>query len=662
VTAFRATTAKTLTRVRAWCDTTTWGSARWHRLLAAAVAAFIFWPQSSVDATVGLNPSWQAGWALAQIHQLSWGPEIVFTFGPLGFLQNTAYYSFSQSLLASVYQPIILAMLFLGIAAALRERHAPMSSLVGAFVTTGVLVVLHTGHGLSIPGLEYPELSILAAFAWAAVPLLQQDPKRSMVFTMSCVLGAAAGFQLLVKLNSGMSILGIALAMSVLLDWKAVVRHSATVGVFALSAVVMWLIAGQRLGNLPVWLKYSSDIVLGYTDGNAMPLPAFAPLAVPAVVVGLSWFSVLIVLFFRGSSVASRRFVFYVALVTVILAKKNFVRLDVTSLYALMGLIIVGVAITPLIGLPRIPRRAFLVGLVAIVVIELGVESAVLRSIGGQNDDPVIATLQAPAQSVDRIATLALPGRIERRIDQAKARQRELYAIPASLLETIGTSTVHVDPNETSAAWAYNLAWSPAPVFQAYSAYTPSLDNLNAESLREATQFVLSRRSPASPATDIDGRLGVQESPLYSRALLCDYTVNGVENRWALFSRSQSHCGRLALLSQVEIRGVDEVTIPSPREPNNAILVGIDLQPTLLDRIFQGAVAPLTISTLMLDGVRYRLLAANAAEPFLVVSPPMVNGTNLQISARTIGIGRAPSLGQGDVSARLRFYEMHVGS
>ncbi|HWF27389.1 MAG TPA: hypothetical protein VG327_03260, partial [Mycobacterium sp.] len=142
-----------------WCSTTTWGSSRWQRGLAAAIASVIFWPQGSADAIAGLDPSWEAGLALARGHDLVWGPEIVYTYGPLGFLQTTAYYSFDQSLLATVYQPIVVAALFLGIAAALRQRHAPMTSLIGAFITTGITAILHLGHGPGVPGLEYPELA-----------------------------------------------------------------------------------------------------------------------------------------------------------------------------------------------------------------------------------------------------------------------------------------------------------------------------------------------------------------------------------------------------------------------------------------------------------------------------------------------------------------------
>ena len=390
--------AKASGRVKRWCSTTTWGSARWQQGLVAAIAALIFWPQASADAVVGLNPSWQAGPALARIHDLAWGPEIVFSFGPLAFLQDTAYYSFDQSLLATIYEPIVVAALFLGVVAALRQRHAPMTSLIGAFVTTGIVAILHTGHGLAVPGLEYPELAVLAAFAWAAVPLLQQDPKRSTVFTTCVVLGAVAGLQLLMKLNAGVSIVVIALAVSVLLDWRAVGRHVATVTAFAASTPICWMFAGQRLGNLPAWLKSSAAMVSGYSDAMAIPLSSFAVMAAPAIALSLAWLGALGVIFFRGGPETPRRFVVYVGLVTVVVAKKEFVRLDITSFYALLALIVVAVAITLLASIPKFPQRAFVVLLVAIICVGLGAEAAVLRAIGAAADDPVVAAVRRPCK------------------------------------------------------------------------------------------------------------------------------------------------------------------------------------------------------------------------------------------------------------------------
>jgi hypothetical protein len=645
-----------LRHVTSWCSTTTWGAARWQRVLAAVVTAVIFWPQSSLDAIIGLDPSWQAGLALVRIHHLSWGPEVIFNYGPLGFLQTTAYYSFDQSLLASIYQLTVVAALFLGIAAALRQRHAPLPSIIGAFITTGITAILHIGHGSAL-GMMYPELVVLAALAWAAVPLLQHDPAGSTVFRTCGALGAVAGLQLLVKFNIGVTIVAIALAVSVLLDWRAVGRHCATVIAFAASAFICWLLAGQRPEDLPAWLRYSASIVSGYSAAMATPLPALGPFAIEAVVPILAWIGALCVMFVRGGPGIPRRFVALIGLATLITAKKEFIRLGLGNFCAVLALVVVAVAITPC---SRASRRGFVLVVGAIVLLAVSSEHTFRHAHGGDARDRIVAAAQAPAQAVDRLMTLALPGHVDQRVGQAKARQRALYAIPGSFIKTIGSGTIHIDPDETSAAWAYDLAWRPAPVFQTYQANTPTLDQLNGESLSTGPQFVLSRRSPASPATSIDGRLGVEESPRYSRALLCDYTVSGVENRWALFSHTGPHCGQLTALSQVPVRENDVIKVPAPSGPGMAVLVGIDLQPTVVDRLFQGTVVPLTIPTIVLDGVSYRLIAANAAEPFLINAPASVDGTNLQIHAHTIGVGRAPSLGQSDVAARLRFYEMRV--
>ena len=640
---------RTAGRARRWFSTTSWGAAGWQQGLAAVIAAVIFWPQASIDPVVGPDPSWQAGLALARIHNLAWGPEIVFTYGPLGFLQNTAYYSFGQSLLATIYQPVVVAALFLGIAAALRQRHAPMTSLIGAFATTGIVALLHIGHGWGVPGLEYPELAILAAFVWAAVPLLQPDPGRSTVLITCIALGSAAGLQLLVKFNTGLAIAIIALAVSVLLDWRALGRHGATVSAFAASTLIWWLLAGQQPKDLPAWLKASATMTSGYGEAMATPLSAGAVLPLAAI-------GALCLVLVRGRRGIPHRFMALVFLATLIQARAAFARLDLWHVFPLLGFIVLVGAIAPPSGTRR---RAFVVVLAAIVVVELGAGTAGTFALG--YPDRFVAAVQAPGQAVERLVTLALPGRVDQRVGQAKARQRALYAIPDRFIKTIGSGTVHIDPDETSAVWAYDFAWHPAPVFQTYAAYTPTLDDLNGESLATGPQFVLSRLSPASPALDwVDGRLGVQESPRYSRALLCNYTVKGVENRWALFTHTGPRCGPLTALSQVPVRGNDVITIPAPSRPGMAVLVGIDLEPTVVDRLFQGRVAPLTIPTVVLDGSTCRLIAANAAEPFLVNSPASVDGTNLQIHAHTIGLGRAPSLGQSDVVARLRFYEMRV--
>ncbi|MCV7098953.1 hypothetical protein H7I01_00700 [Mycobacterium palustre] len=638
--------------LRTWWSASTWGFARWQLAVTAVVVAIFVGFQGHIDAAVGLDPSWQAGLALARIHHLAWGRDIIFTFGPLGFLQNSAFYCYSQSVLATLYQVAIVAALFLGVAVVLRGRHSPTTSLVGAFVTTGLTTAILAGVGFAAGGtlgVMYPELTVLAALVWASLPFLRCPAKPSMVFATCTMLGVVAGFQMLVKLNTGPAILAIALAMSALVGWKNIWRHCATVTAFAASIPVWWLLAGQHLGDLPTWLRASLALASGYGEAMAVPVP---PYPIPAVVVSFASVGALCFAFIRGVPEIPRRFVVLVGIATMITLKGAFGRFEPWHFSLVLGLIVVVVAITPLTG----NRYCVLAVAAALAIAWVSTSDGIPALLQRAATD-----LRAPVQGVTRLITLAQPGDVHRRAEQNKAHQRELYAIPERFLRTIGSQSVHIDPNESSAAWAYDLAWHPAPVFATYAAYTPALDGLNGESLANGPQFVLSRLSPASPATDIDGRLATQESPRYSRTLLCNYTVSGIDNRWALFTRNGPHCGALVKRSEVTVHGADMVPVPAPSGPDMAVLVGIDLDRTLTDRLFQGDVYPLFTSTVTLDNVTYRLISGNAAEPFLITTPAWVHGTNLQIRTHSIGLGHTAGIYASGIRARLRFYEMRVG-
>ena len=73
------------------------------------------------------------------------------------------------------------------------------------------------------------------------------------------------------------------------------------------------------------------------------------------------------------------------------------------------------------------------------------------------------------------VATMVDEGRLDAEIGANRARLQDDYAIDPASLEALAGHTVHVDPSETRAAWAYGLDWEPIPIFQPYAAWTEAL-------------------------------------------------------------------------------------------------------------------------------------------------------------------------------------------
>ena len=97
--------------------TTTWSRALWTNPIATAAAVgAVFtvaaWPVVSLAPATGLDQSWGFGLASAAVKHIAWGPNLDFTYGPLGFLTVRTLYFGSTAALAFVYQFVVLWALF----------------------------------------------------------------------------------------------------------------------------------------------------------------------------------------------------------------------------------------------------------------------------------------------------------------------------------------------------------------------------------------------------------------------------------------------------------------------------------------------------------------------------------------------------------------------
>jgi hypothetical protein len=210
---------------------------------------------------------------------------------------------------------------------------------------------------------------------------------------------------------------------------------------------------------------------------------------------------------------------------------------------------------------------------------------------------------------------------LDHRAAVAAQSARSQYAVPVDLLLAIGRSPVAVDNVDTSAVWAYGLAWRPAPVFQQPSAYTVYLDQLNAKSIVDAGHHQLILRATES----IDGRNPLWDPPRYVLAELCHYRPAGHDSKWLLLRRASDRCAGMTGAGTRRVVAGQSVPVPVA-DPNQAVIMSFSPSvPSLPERAVRLLYKPRHPLYVHVSGASseqdFRLPRALATGPLIVRFP-----------------------------------------
>jgi hypothetical protein len=486
----------------------------------------------------GLDQGWEYGLYAAAERGLHFGTDIVFTYGPLGFLRFPMLWYGGLASLAFLYEGALHVLLAVTIVYALRQ---PLG-LIGAALAGFVVLVL-------TPSADIP--TVLAT-GWC-LAALSRDPPWWAVWVVAiggAVLGAA---ETLVEGRTGPVIVAICLITLVARQrWRQLIAFA---GTLVLAGGVLWFASGQSLGNVPDFVSHELQIVSGYSEAMGVPGNGRIWVAI-LVLVGLVVGVVAVAGPARRLRIGAG---LVIGLVAFALFKEGFVRADAghSPIFFMSALVLVAVAAS--LGPHR--RLSVLAGLATLIVI-----NAVLMPRPQLSDfDPVKRINLFVTQS----RTLASSRRQDIVSVFAGAFMAVHYRLPASMVDLLRGHTVHLDPWDTAAAWVYHLDWDPAPVFQGYSAYTRALDELNARALSSARgpQRVLRENTVLVDAfhgaAGIDGRLGVWDPPAEALAMMCNFEPQMTTLRWQVLARVPDRCGDPALLSSQSVRPGQAVTVPA---------------------------------------------------------------------------------------------------
>jgi hypothetical protein len=554
------------------------------------------WPfaSSSIIGGPGLDNSWIVGLSLAAAHGLSFGRQVIFTYGPLGFGFNPVAVTPGTFLAGEVIGGLIQAALVTVLLANLRRR---MGWIAGSILTL---------IAASLVGSVEAEPLTAIAFGLVSLALTTPAPRREQAIRMLAVGGGTlAGFALLVKLNDGVAASAIVTA-GVLGGARR--RRDLALGVSSLliTLLTLWLILGQPLGALPDYLRNGYDVVTGYVEamghneiGESGQWEVWALLGSAVALAAGAWWALPTDRPRRRVALAGA-----VILVHYFVAREIFVRYDKGHL-AFMALLVAVALMIPW----RKSQRATGVALAGMLTV---VSFSVLR----QPVDSVIDPFGHAHQLVDQMGDVLHPASL---IAEGRMGVRRDDAVPQQIAQALRNHCVNTEPVEIAAVWANSgWRWCPLPVFQSYSAYTPRLDRLNAAAYADARHGpdrVLRQVTQA-----IDGRNPTWESPAAMLSLLCHFRETERGGEWQVLARVPDRCGTPHPLAVIHSSLGHTITLPSP--PTGTVLVAsIDgLQVSGWERL-KTLLTRATVREIAINGKQFRVPPGTASDGLVLAVP-----------------------------------------
>jgi hypothetical protein len=515
------------------------------RVVLPLAITLLAWHPLPLAPAPGLDPSWHAGLAMAIHDRLTFGADVVWNYGPFGFLHTPTLWFTGLGEAGVVYNLLLRLVLAAATFGAARRSFAlPVAFVIALLVST-------VDDALREPVL------VLIASVWVLTARLS---RREALLTCAG-LGAFAGLQLLNKVSIGLTILVMAAILVVSLPERR--RECAVAGGAALCAafLVSWGVLGQDFGAIWQFVLNSADIAFGFAGGLSVDKPGLVWIY-PAgfIALGLGTWAALHTT--TDAAGRARRGVVLLWIAFWFFAfKEGSVRLDSPHASVFFDALLGGFVAFRWRGRQRYAALAGVLTLLAFALVAQG------RSFTNELDP--VRNVRA---AVDDLSTAASPSKRAATIARGRDAIRAAEPIDPDSLRLLQGQTVATFPSEIAVAWAYGLDWRPLPVLQAYSAYTSGLDRLDAEfvsSPRAAERIVF------QPSPGLDGRLPAFDQPRTNREILCRYRLMRRTASLAVLGLSANRCSRESPLRTVHARLGESVTVPTPPTPRSLVSVKI---------------------------------------------------------------------------------------
>jgi hypothetical protein len=498
---------------------TTSGRVLFFLLLWLSIVAFPRFPSNELD------PSWSMVLSYALNQNLQFGKDIIFTYGPLGFLMGGTYAGIH------FYSHIVWQFFCAAVFAWVIMRTARTLSPARSFFYYFYFLLLATIFDDAFHGVVVLLIGL---------DIIREAPhdKKLLPSAMSAFLGIIS----LIKF-SDLLLSAIAMGCTSVYDvvhkrhWRALIVAT----VYGLSFIAIWTAVGQNPLNIPLYISNSLEITRGYNEGEAWEVTNRVFNLGLATALLLISYSVLYYIV-HPNKIKSAFLVSLFGASLYLQWKHGFVQ---PNTFHVVGFFIFG--LFPIMALPasledneRAQKTKNLLLLSAGMTSLLGVYFA--------RPELIISSFYSwPDRMVGNVESIIRLPRLHAIYQERWQADQFRFDMPHVKRE-VGAASLDVLGYQQGIALYNHFRYTPRPIFQSYSVYTPRLIQANVDFFKSESgpEYVLQRYQT------IANRFPSLDEARVLNIILVNYTFVFAENGYLLWKKQANSTSKVSFIPKLQ--------------------------------------------------------------------------------------------------------------
>ena len=569
-----------------------------QRISAAFLFTIIFiatFPKIGNAIRTGLDPSSRYALNYFFFKNVQFGKDVIFTYGPLGFLETPQ--SVGVNLLFGVcYYFIIHFLVVLSgvyLITTIQKNTAPIAMAIYAALFSWVLTNCYYGKSMSMPALLIATL------------ILNYEENKQFIF-----ISIAAGYialLFLIKIGAGVFCLAFLysyLMIKSIMEKKYKLFLSAN-SIIAVTFLTIWFLVYRNFNYIADYIFSGLQLIKG--NESAVSLDPGNDLS---VLLFLAIVSTMIIMMFYLREKKAFLINSMFLLPSWLMFKYAFGRQD--NFHTLIFLKFLFIYFFMVMINKISAGRKIIFGMSFCVLLP------VFFTFTG---DYSIYTIVSPnfKNGAENIYNASFGYKSYRiKLEDASEKNLKEQLLSEKMLEEIGRSPVDVYPYDSTYSLANGLNWRSRPVFQSYFAYTPWLDmsNYNFFTGVDTPAYIIWVKHEHGLADSVDGRYLFNDEPKTIYAILNNYYPILHDEKSVLLKRKKASTFKGFKELYTEERGWNEwITVPMLN--SGVVRAKIEFTRTLYGKIkrFLWKEKEVFIEYKLGNGkiVKYRIVVDNAA-------------------------------------------------